>query len=562
MLLLQRVLLLCLVLSALAVIVHTPVPDTIASGNAWPQASDVTEPPPTPENLTLEVIPATTVINASWDKVVDATSYVVQWRHRKAEFETEHITTVTQNATTFDVAEQGQWIIRVDACNDNGCGQGATATTRVILNYIGHLAVRVWFDPKTDEEGNIDQTQAIRMHFDWDELPGPYVIKYRRAGHSQWTESELLTETGFTLDEEKFRALQGDGHPIARVYFNCDENGNHCALLGRYPAIDLQDPGPGGHYTGIEFLTKYDDRPPSDGATGSSDQTPATPMDADPVTRIMRPTSDFTVTEEYVTEDDATYRCISRAAESPWERGIYGTASDAIKLCEAAVVTDIYVLDPEAQFPDQARCGKREPQNDEERETFGDQVTVCNAPHPRETTEGGASGQSHSGFHRVDREYLSRGVERIARPGDGIDYSLTRKITRRYYNQRWTHYTWITGHWCYDYQNRVTRAYTIASQSGADRPEFLRSVISSMKFCGWQWRRSPSDPYEILWEYQPRGTTAKRDRLDWQYATRIQPWYGNYGLEFFGAPVNDCTVYYFDSPAGIKADWHGRYRRW
>ena len=74
--------------------------------------------------------------------------------------------------------------------------------------------------------------------------------------------------------------------------------------------------------------------------------------------------------------------------------------------------------------------------------------------------------------------------------------------------------------------------------------------------------RSPSDPYEILWEYQPRGTTDKRDRLDWQYASRIQPWYGNYGLEFHSSNIDDRTIPYFDGPAGIKGDWQGRYRRW
>ena len=181
---------------------------------------------------TLSVEPGTTKITARWRPVTDAVSYQVRWRPQGADFATESLETVADPVAVFTVAEQGLWVVRVQACNDSGCSRPATATASVIINISGHQSLRFWHDD-------------AGFQLDWDALPGNYIVKYRTStDSSKWKSSPPLSQPGYTLtgdDFTDFRREQGIGHPIIRVFFNCNAAGERYALLGRYPNTTMEE---------------------------------------------------------------------------------------------------------------------------------------------------------------------------------------------------------------------------------------------------------------------------------------------------------------------------------
>ena len=85
-------------------------------------------------DLELSVTPGTLDVTASWDEVPSAVSYEVRWRLRGEEFSENNLMTVTHASAAFTVPVQGLWIIRVEACNDDGCKKVSTSTVRVVIN--------------------------------------------------------------------------------------------------------------------------------------------------------------------------------------------------------------------------------------------------------------------------------------------------------------------------------------------------------------------------------------------------------------------------------------------
>ena len=373
------------------------LPPASAQSNL-PSATSALPLPPAKPGLSVE--PGTTRITADWDAVAGATSYEVRWRPRRGDFPAGNLATVTDSDATFDVLEQGLWVVRVQACNDGGCSGPATATVPVIINIDGHHAVRMWFSYDPEEEGKPLTINAI--HLDWDPLPGHYIVKYRLTNNdpNQWITSEPLSEPGYTLTEDSVAEFKNGGLPIIRVFFNCDENRRGCALLGRVPNTtveEIREIAPADPYAGR-----------SEGAGGAagarSSYLPAG-QERDPVTHMLRPASDFTITTE--TRDGTSYRCVSRSAENAWEEGLFGSADDAVQSCTATTRLNHYRYDPDAVFPGGETCGERPTETELERRIFGDVMKVCNE-HPDDpssrgiTPTGRISGQSHSVHHRVD----------------------------------------------------------------------------------------------------------------------------------------------------------------
>lgn len=356
-----------------------------------PTATPIPPPPAPPSNLDLTVEPGTTKVSATWDEVAGAAAYEVRWRSRREDFPTWNLATVMGPTATFDVREQGLWLIRVQACNDSGCGGPGTATVPVIINISGHEAVRLWFD--FDPEADSDEISAV--HLDWDALPGYYIVKYRLTNNNNWITSEPLSEPGYTFTADSFATFEKRGQPIVRVFFNCDKDGRSCALLGRSPNTTME-----------KIWTRIPVDPYAAGGDGVSGASAAgrsyltAGQEADPLTHMLRPASDFTVTTEI--RDGITYRCVSRPAENPWEKGVFGAGNDAIKSCAGGRTINEYLFNPDAVFPDGAVCVERPAETDLERRIYGDTVKVCKE-HPtlegssrRAAPDGGVSGQSHS----------------------------------------------------------------------------------------------------------------------------------------------------------------------
>ena len=101
--------------------------------------------------------------------------------------------------------------------------------------------------------------------------------------------------------------------------------------------------------------------------------------------------------------------------------------------------------------------------------------------------------------------------------------------------QIWSCQTWIGAAWrCY-WRHKVTRTRTRADLTGADGvPAWLTTTYRALgvprvnpKRCGWKSGYSPDNPYEIIWQYQPSGTTGSANKLDWGYASSVIARYGN-----------------------------------
>lgn len=441
------------------------------------QAQDP-QPPAAPEQPSLTVAPGTTEVTASWRPVSDATSYQVRWRLRDDGFAADRLATVTDPTAAFDVGEQGRWVVRVQACNDAGCGPPGTSSVSVIININGHEAVRTWRD-------------SSGWHLDWDPLPGNYVVKYS-INNDGWYASPPQSEVGYTF---AFPQPDSDAPRVTltamaiQVYFNCDEDGNRCTLLGSLPNTTVHDepfdPVPSWEYY-------------ADDSSRAALDTPI--REQDPLTGQIR--TDLTVSYETF-DDGRTYRCVSRPAENPWERGVYGAT---VKSCGHSETVDQYKLDFDAVFPDGARCGERKPENEQERSKFGNRVRVCNdfdpIDQPRQTDgTGGVSGRTHLNDHIPNKHHISPAHHLIE------DYGRIHTCESEKFRHPTTYhgdtvYVWITARRCYDWGNRVERVRTIASTSGADLP----AGAEPFRFCGWETGKSPETPYEVVWEYiHPEG---------------------------------------------------------
>lgn len=320
---------------------------------------------PAPPALSVE--PGTTRLTAKWGAVANATSYQVRWRPQGESFAADRLETVTDPAAIFAVAEQGLWVVRVQACNADGCSRPATSTASVIINISGHQSVRVW-----------DDAEDV-MQLDWDALPGYYVVKYRTStDNTKWKTSPPLAKPGYALvadDFTDFSREQGIGHPVIRVFFNCNAEGERCALLGGYPNTTMEELARFTERAGPPLPT------PSSNQTEAGDSAPG--LIADPLTHVLRPATDFTITNEPWPGENKTRKCVARPAENRWERALFG---EVVEKCSGSTSTtnDIYILDEDAVFPNDATCGERPARNDEERRDFGgDTVKVCN-DHPDE----------------------------------------------------------------------------------------------------------------------------------------------------------------------------------
>lgn len=324
-------------------------------------ATDTPQPLSPPANLELAADRASVALSASWSSVSGATSYRVRWRAHGAAFAPGNLLDVSEPKATFKVAAQGLWVVRVAACRTAGCGRGATATTRVVINFSGRPAVRFWYDHQTE-----------KMHLDWDALPGRYVVKYRLTESPQWQTSAPLQRNGYEIPFDHVYALPGNGKLVIRVFFNCDDNGGQCALLGQVPDNTLEP-------SGDEAPTILHNplAPADSGASGEAGTETAPAYEIDPITHQRR--TDLTVSTEIIAGMPA--RCVSRPAENAWERAMFGPIA---RSCSQSVTELLYQLDPAAVFPDGARCGTRPAHHDAERRIYGSQVTVCNAVTPSE----------------------------------------------------------------------------------------------------------------------------------------------------------------------------------
>ncbi len=177
--------------------------------------------PQPPANFALGASPGALEIAATWDAADGATAYKLSWRPADGDFEAESAATVSETGATITVADHGPWVVRLEACNDDGCGPGLVQTVTLTVPARLDLALA--------------QAQVSRtVRASWDAVPeaASYTLRWWLAEASgtaggqgddveegnQLTTDE--TEADITMPEDglwhvEFRAQDADEKLIA-----------------------------------------------------------------------------------------------------------------------------------------------------------------------------------------------------------------------------------------------------------------------------------------------------------------------------------------------------------
>ena len=180
------------------------LPVTLAG--ASPEGVDGgTELPPAPTGLEAETESGWLDVSLDWDDVDGATRYWVRWRVATPGEELNEGVEVESSEAEITVEDHGEWVVRVQACNDAGCGQ--PVATRVEVN---PPALLVETAP-----GSLD------VSLDWDDVEGAtrYWVRWRAT-----TPGEKLNE-GVEVESSEVEITVADyGEWVVRVQACKDED--------------------------------------------------------------------------------------------------------------------------------------------------------------------------------------------------------------------------------------------------------------------------------------------------------------------------------------------------
>ena len=96
-----------------------------ASPGAQQQRS-TSELPITPTGLQVSLQPDSLIVALDWDDIAGATEYLVRWRLKGPGQKLNAGVRSTTSETRITVTDYGDWVVRVQACNDAGCGRPST----------------------------------------------------------------------------------------------------------------------------------------------------------------------------------------------------------------------------------------------------------------------------------------------------------------------------------------------------------------------------------------------------------------------------------------------------
>ena len=87
-----------------------------------PRAAGQSETPDRPTGLSVATTDGSLEVSVNWHDVSGATSHVVQWREHGSGNELNTGITAEDSNATITVDDAGEWVVRVQACDANGCG--------------------------------------------------------------------------------------------------------------------------------------------------------------------------------------------------------------------------------------------------------------------------------------------------------------------------------------------------------------------------------------------------------------------------------------------------------
>ena len=95
----------------------------LAGGGVQTLTAD--SPPVKPTGLLVASEPGSLDVSVDWDDVDDADSHLVRWRVAGPDHQLNDGVEVQASDASITVSDFGEWVVRVEACNDAGCGPGA-----------------------------------------------------------------------------------------------------------------------------------------------------------------------------------------------------------------------------------------------------------------------------------------------------------------------------------------------------------------------------------------------------------------------------------------------------
>ncbi len=173
-------------------------------------------PPGRPENFTVSTTPDSLSLSATWDPVAGASTYKLQWRRPDGGFGDNQVI-ATDAGASITVSDYGQWVVRVEACNDAGCGPGVAQTVDVEGT-----------PPGQAENFAVSSTPGeLSLSATWDPVDGAssYKLRWRRPDGGFGNNQAIATGAGASITVSGYgqwvvrvRACNdaGCGHPVAR----------------------------------------------------------------------------------------------------------------------------------------------------------------------------------------------------------------------------------------------------------------------------------------------------------------------------------------------------------
>ena len=108
----------------------------VSSTSVSPAVADDGQRPAKPTGLEITTEAGSLDVSLDWDDVDGADDFLVRWRQAGPGNPLSEGETVTTSEATITVESHGEWVVRLEACNDNGCGK--------------HLAQRFKVEPSSE----------------------------------------------------------------------------------------------------------------------------------------------------------------------------------------------------------------------------------------------------------------------------------------------------------------------------------------------------------------------------------------------------------------------------
>ena len=164
----------------------------VAELTALETAASEPEPTPEPEesapgapaNFAVSATAGEMDLSANWDALAGADSYKLAWRQDGGEFEAANAATVTTNSATITVSGFGRWEVRLEGCNDAGCGAAVTAHADVVpAPETAPLQVAVAANPANPRVNEATELSAVISNAPKGETPS---YNWEIEGGGEW----------------------------------------------------------------------------------------------------------------------------------------------------------------------------------------------------------------------------------------------------------------------------------------------------------------------------------------------------------------------------------------